>query len=93
MVLIEAMACGVPVVSFDCENGPRSIITDGVDGFLISPFNVEAFAEKVILLMKNENLRREMCENARHSAAKYDIDIVGQQWKQLFDELMQNNGV
>lgn len=93
LVLIEAMACGVPVVSFDCENGPRSIITDGVDGFLISPFDVDAFAEKVVLLMKDENLRREMGENARHSAAKYDIDIVGQQWKQLFDELMQNNGV
>ena len=90
LVLIEAMACGVPVVSFDCENGPRSIITDGVDGFLISPFDVEAFAEKVILLMKDEDLRREMGENARRSAAKYDIDIVGQHWKQLFDELMEN---
>ena len=90
LVLIEAMACGVPVVSFDCENGPRSIITDGVDGFLISPFDVDAFAEKVILLMKDENLRREMGENARRSAAKYDIDIVGQQCKQLFDELMEN---
>ena len=88
LVLIEAMACGVPIVSFDCENGPRSIITDGVDGFLISPFDVDAFAEKVILLMKDENLRREMGENARRSAAKYDIDIVGQQWKQLFDELV-----
>ena len=93
LVLIEAMACGVPVVSFDCENGPRSIITDGVDGFLISPFNVEAFAEKVILLMKDEDLRREMGENARRSATKYDIDIVSQQWKQLFDELMQKNGL
>ena len=93
LVLIEAMACGVPVVSFDCENGPRSIITDGVDGFLISPFDVEVFAEKVVLLMKDEELRRKMGENARHSVAKYGIDIVGQQWKQLFDELMEKNGV
>lgn len=90
LVLIEAMACGVPVVSFDCENGPRSIIADGVDGFLISPFDVDAFAEKVVLLIKDENLRRKMGENARRSAAKYDIDIVGQQWQQLFDELMEN---
>lgn len=90
LVLIEAMACGIPVISFDCENGPRSIITDSIDGFLISPFVIEAFAEKIILLMKDEGLRREMGENARRSAAKYDIDIVGQQWKQLFDELMEN---
>lgn len=93
LVLIEAMACGVPVVSFDCENGPRSIITDGVDGFLISPFDVDAFAEKVVLLMRDESLRSEMGENARRSAAKYDIDIIGRQWKQLFDELMQKDGV
>ena len=89
LVLIEAMACGVPVVSFDCENGPRSIITDGVDGFLISPFDIEAFAKKVVLLMKDINLRRQMGENARRSAAKYDIDIVGKQWKHLFDDLMK----
>jgi glycosyltransferase involved in cell wall biosynthesis len=45
------------------------------------------------MLMKNEDLRKEMGEKARRSVAKYDIDIVGQQWKQLFDELMQKNGV
>ena len=43
--------------------------------------------------MKDEDLRREMGENARRSATKYDIDIVSQQWKQLFDELMQKNGL
>ena len=89
LVLIEAMACGVPVISFDCENGPRSIITDGVDGFLIPPFDIEAFAEKVVLLMKDGDLRKQMGEEARKSTAKYDIDTVGSQWKQLFDELMK----
>ena len=89
LVLIEAMACGVPVVSFDCENGPRSIITNGVDGFLIPLFDIDAYAEKLILLMRDENLRRQMGENARKTASRYDIDKIGQQWKQLFDELIQ----
>lgn len=88
LVLIEAMACGVPVVSFDCENGPRSIITDGEDGFLIPTFDIDVFADKLILLMRDENLRRLMGEKAQKSAAKYDIDAIGLQWKQLFDELM-----
>ena len=87
LVLVEAMACGVPVVSFDCENGPRSIITDGEDGFLIPPFDIEAFAEKVLLLIQDEDLRKKMGNKAQKSASKYDIDIIGEQWQQLFDEL------
>ena len=90
LVLIEAMACGVPVIAFDCENGPRSIITDGVDGFLIPPFDLNAYAEKILLLIQNEALRKLMGENARRTAALYDIDIIGRQWVKLFDELMQN---
>ena len=89
LVIVESMACGVPVVSFDCENGPRSIITDEKNGFLIPPFDINAFAEKVILLMRNEELRKRMGANARQSVSQYDIDKVGLQWKQLFDELKE----
>ena len=87
LVIIESMACGVPVVAFDCGNGPRSIITDGENGFLIPTFDIEAFAEKVMLLMKDRELRLRMGENAYRTAAKYDIDRIGLQWKQLFDKL------
>ena len=90
LVLIEAMACGVPVVSFDCENGPRSIIANGADGFLIPTFDIDAFADKLLLLMRDENLRRLMGEKAQKSAAKCDMDSIGLQWKQLFDGLMAN---
>lgn len=88
VVIIEAMACGVPVVSFDCENGPRSIITDGVDGFLIPTFDIDAYADKVISLMTNESLRCQMGENARKTASQYDMAKIAPQWQQLFDELM-----
>jgi glycosyltransferase involved in cell wall biosynthesis len=88
LVIIEAMACGVPVVAFDCENGPRSIITDGIDGFLIPPFDIDAFAEKVILLMNDDSLRKKMGENAQRTSSLYDIESVGFQWRRLFDELI-----
>ena len=87
LVIIEAMACGVPVVAFDCENGPRSIITDGENGFLIPPFDISLFAEKVMLLMRDKELRCRMGANAQKAASQYEIDGVGQQWKQLFEEL------
>lgn len=87
LVIIEAMACGVPVVAFDCENGPRSIITDGENGFLIPPFDISLFAEKVMLLMRDKKLRYRMGVNAQKAVSQYGIDGIGQQWKQLFEEL------
>lgn len=87
LVIIEAMACGVPVIAFDCENGPRSIITNGENGFLIHPFDIHLFAEKVMLLMKEQELRFRLGVNAQESASQYDIDRIGHQWKHLFEEL------
>ena len=93
LVIVEAMACGLPVVSFDCENGPRSIITDGVDGFLISPFNIRYFADRMIMLIKDENKRKQMGEKGLVKSQQYGIEKIAMQWKALFDELMQNHEV
>lgn len=65
MTIIEAFACGVPVVAFDCPRGPREIITDGVDGLLVPPEDVGALAETLIRLIDDEELRRTMSANAR----------------------------
>ena len=81
------MAYGLPVISFDCENGPRSIITNGENGFLIPPFDIHLFAEKVMLLMKEQELRFRMGVNAHKAASQYEMDKIGLQWKHLFDEL------
>ena len=89
LVIIEAMSCGLPVVTFDCENGPRNILTDGENGFLIPPFDVDAYAEKLIRLILDELLRREIGANARKSSQRYAIDDIANQWKQLFEELDQ----
>ena len=93
LVLVEAMACGLPVISFDCENGPRSIVTDGEDGFLIPPFDVESFANRLFQLMNDDKLRRTVGENGKRKSQLYQIDSVGSQWKQLFDQLMEKNEV
>lgn len=93
LVLIESMACGLPVLSFDCENGPRSIITDGVNGFLIPPYNVNMLSEKMMLLMDDVNLRKRIGLNAYKESLKYDMDHIGLQWKQLFDSLNITNEV
>ncbi len=93
LVIVEAMACGLPVISFDCENGPRSIITDGEDGFLIPVFNIELFADRLVRLMNDVDLSISMGKKGQIKAQSYQIDSIGLQWKQLFDELMNKNAV
>lgn len=91
LVLIEAMACGLPVVAFDCENGPRSIISDGEDGFLIPTYDIGLFVYRLDLLMDDEALRKKMGERGMVKSQQYQISKIAEQWKQLFDELVQNS--
>ena len=88
LVVVEAMAFGLPVVAFDCENGPRTILSDGVEGFLIPAFDEEMFAERIIDLANNKQKRVQMGEAGRIQSDRYHIDKIAILWKQLFDELM-----
>jgi len=90
MVLIEAMSCGLPIVSFDCECGPREIITNGVDGFLIEPNDTKALANKICELIENEQMRKEMGRNAFEKSKQFSLDKIMPQWILLFDELMSS---
>lgn len=89
LVMPEAMSCGVPVVAFDCPYGPSEIITDGKDGFLIDCYDVEAFADKLCLLMENEILRKKMGQNAIQSARRFRKERIIPQWINLFENLME----
>lgn len=87
MVLIEAMASGVPCIAYDCPSGPRVIIEEGVNGFLIEDGNTDAFVQKLELLIADENLRIRMGRTAQESVEKYDIDFIMKKWEKLFFDL------
>jgi len=87
MVLIEAMACGVPCVSFDCDYGPGDIIHNKVDGFLVRKENTEVFADKLILLIENQQLRKRMGQNAKKNVQRFDPYVIAMQWNHLFKSL------
>jgi len=84
MVLIEAMACGVPCVAFDCPCGPGDIIRDGEDGFLVENGNIKQFAKQLSVLIEDEKLRKEMGRNARRNVQRYDVSIIADTWHELF---------
>jgi glycosyltransferase involved in cell wall biosynthesis len=84
MVLIEAMACGVPCVSFDCPFGPSDIIKNNEDGFLVENGNYVALAEKLSLLIENESLREQFGKNAKENVQRFHPKIILMQWDKLF---------
>jgi glycosyltransferase involved in cell wall biosynthesis len=75
-VIVEAKVCGVPTISFDAPNGPREIIKDGIDGFIVPVNDVDAIAEKIIYLIENEEVRFEMGRNAKLNSELYSLDKV-----------------
>lgn len=87
MVLLEAMSCGLPVVSFACPCGPKDIITDGKNGYLVEPENVEALAERICHLIEHEELRKEMGKAARKRAEDFQEDKIMQKWVDLFENI------
>ena len=84
LVIVEAMSVGLPVVAFACPCGPKDIITNNVDGFLIQPGDEEYFREQLIRLMIDENLRIQLGRNALKKSKKYQIEQVAQSWMDLF---------
>ena len=87
MVLLEAMSCGLPCVSFDCPYGPRNVITDGVDGILVEYLNSQALADNICKLIENEELRKRMGRQGRHNVLRFSRETIMPQWVELFKSL------
>lgn len=83
MVLLEALSVGLPVVSFDCPNGPRNIITDGEDGLLAINQNAEDLAKKMLFLMQNEEKCQLFGQNAKLNSTHFSTAVVMKQWLTL----------
>lgn len=87
LVLIEAMSCGLPVVSYTCPTGPKDMITEGKDGFLVPVNDENGLAEQICRLIEDDVLRVEMGRNALQKAEDYQIESISTQWMELFNEL------
>lgn len=88
MVLLEAQAAGLPIVSFDCKCGPKDVIENGKNGFIVKDGEINTFAQKLLLLMKDEELRKEMGKRAYADSERFDEEHIMSRWTQLFDSIL-----
>lgn len=87
LVIPEAMSCGLPVIAYDCPYGPSAIIKDGQDGFLIRNNDVQAFANCLCQLMKDQTIRQKIGHAAIASSSLYAAERIMLKWKSLFEKL------
>ena len=85
-VIIEAMACGVPVISTDCPYGPNEIITNEVNGLLVPVGDVEAMAEAMLRLLKDEPLRNRLAHAGKKRAEDFNVEKMVAEYEKVFDE-------
>ncbi|MGA5566202.1 glycosyltransferase family 4 protein [Streptomyces platensis] len=92
MTLVEAMRCGVPVVSTDCPLGPAEIIQDGTNGLLVPRGDGPALTEALLALIEDPERRRTMARNARESSHRYAPEPIAERYQLLFGELRSTRG-
>ena len=90
MVLIEAMACGLPVVSFDCPCGPKDIVSHDEDGLLVPSGDIAKLANAMSQLMDSYELRHQMAKNAIGNVRRFQIDEIADRWQLLFEDVLNS---
>lgn len=89
MVLIEAQAYGVPVVSFACQCGPKDVVVDGQTGLLVPEGDINALAEAMLKLIRNPEERERMGRDAARLASRFEFESIMQRWDKLFKEVVR----
>ena len=87
MVLLEAKAHRLPIVSFDIETGPSEIVDNGVNGYLIKPYDTDEMAERICFLIENDELRKRFSDAAMLGTEKFEIKGIIDKWKMILNEI------
>ncbi|WP_394405153.1 glycosyltransferase [Streptococcus sp. 20-1249] len=92
MVLLEAMSFGVPCISYDCPSGPRDIVVEGQNGFLIPPGDINLFAKKIVDFMTSDVKKKEaLRQSALDTIKKWDNEKILEKWFSLFRSMEEKD--
>jgi glycosyltransferase involved in cell wall biosynthesis len=89
LVLLEAKAKGLPIVSFDILTGPKEIVQEGVNGFLIPPYDIDAFADSICRLIDEPEMRVSMSNHAKDNIGKFEKTTIFRQWELLIEGVLR----
>ena len=92
MVLVEAMQMGLPVISYNCPCGPKDIITDNEDGFLVRLNDRDELQLKILELIEKPHLRKTMSSYAIEKSKRYNEGTIMPRWIELFDKIINKYG-
>lgn len=87
LFLLEGKACGLPLISFDVDHGPRDIVQDGIEGFLIPRYDCDEYSRKLSLLMGDVSLRRRFSYATLETLGRFQEDAVFGRWHELVRSL------
>ncbi|MBB6500965.1 glycosyltransferase family 4 protein [Pedobacter cryoconitis] len=87
MALLEGQACGLPMVSYVCKCGPKDIIHQDINGFLVEEGNIEMFAQRVMELIRDPDKRIEMGVESIRFSENFSEKKIMLQWLELFQNL------
>lgn len=87
MALLEAQACGVPLVSFACKCGPKDVIDDGINGYLVAEGDTKGLARALVRIMENVPLRKRMGRACVERAEMFSQNTIMKRWLNLFEEI------
>lgn len=91
LVLVEAMACGIPTVSFRCNYGPEEIVTNDVDGLLVKNGDIQELSDKIFWMITHPQQREKMGVNARIAVSKYKKEPIFQKWLTILNDLIEKS--
>ena len=88
MVMLEAMSVGLPLISFDCQCGPRDIINTCDNGLLVKEGDVQGLINAIIQVIENQSLRLKLGANSLANTSRFNRDSVMRKWVELFNSLI-----
>lgn len=91
MVMIEAMSCGIPVISYNFKCGPEDMIDNNLNGILVPEGNIQALAQAMQTMMKDTDLRIRMSDKARNKAIEFSEDVIMKKWEDVFSSLLKSS--